>query len=113
MGIIINGNVLVVKFGDTVRRLTASDVIYVESEKRRNIIHCFRENITYYGSIEKLSEELPDGFYRIHKGYIINMRYIEKYDRTQVYMKGGSALLISKYRYNAFVENYMRYLRKN
>jgi DNA-binding LytR/AlgR family response regulator len=47
------------------------------------------ESLTYYGSMEDLEQTLTDGFFRIHKGYLVNMKYIEKYDRIQLWMRSG------------------------
>ncbi|MBR2275972.1 MAG: LytTR family transcriptional regulator DNA-binding domain-containing protein, partial [Lachnospiraceae bacterium] len=80
-------NVLIVKQRDRLRQIALNRIIYIESDKRRNIIHSQGEEIAYYGSISALEKELPDSFFRIHKGYIIHMRYVERYDRTQVFLK--------------------------
>lgn len=86
------------------------DILYVESSNRKNILHTAREKIEYYGVLSDLEKELPDYFFRIHKGYIVNMKYIEKYDRASITVRDGSKLLLSKYRYQAFVDAYMQFL---
>ena len=106
----VSENVLVVKQRDRLRRIALNKIIYIESDKRRNIIHSPGEEIAYYGSISALEEELPDSFFRIHKGYIINLRYVENYDRSQVFLKNRESLLISRYRYNDFAKAYGSYL---
>ena len=106
-----NSRVLLIKQGSEVRKVQTDEILYVESEKRKNIVHMQGEEIVYYGSIGELEKELPDDFFRIHKGYLINMRYIEKYDRSQLWVRGGDCLLISKYRYADFVNAFIHYLR--
>jgi DNA-binding LytR/AlgR family response regulator len=87
------------------------DIEYVESEKRKNIIHLKNEDLTYYGLMEDLEQTLTKGFFRIHKGYFVNMKYVEKYDRIQLWMQNGDCLLISKYRYAEFVKAYIEFLK--
>lgn len=103
--------VILVKTGNIFRKIITDEIRYIESEKRKNIIHLQDEKIAYYGLLSELEQELTKEFFRIHKGYLINMKYVEKYDRTQVWMQGGDCLLISKYRYSEFVNAYLKYLR--
>lgn len=103
--------VILIKVGNISRTIITDDIRYIESEKRKNIIHLQDEEITYYGLLSELEQELTKDFFRVHKGYLINMKYVEKYDRTQVWMQGGDCLLISKYRYTDFVHAYLKYLR--
>jgi two-component system LytT family response regulator/two-component system response regulator LytT len=102
---------LLIKVGTTTKKILMDDIEYVESEKRKNIIHLKNENLTYYGLMEDLEQTLTKGFFRIHKGYLVNMKYVEKYDRIQLWMRSGDCLLISKYRYAEFVKAYMDFLK--
>lgn len=54
--------------------------------------------------------ELKPDFFRIHKGYLVNIKYVERYDRTEVKMRNGDSLLISKYKYQDFVKRYLEYI---
>lgn len=49
-------------------------------------------------------------FYRIHRGYLINLFHVEGYDRTEVRMANGDKLLLSRYKYDGFVQAYMDYI---
>lgn len=103
---------LTVKIGSMARTIPQEEIRYVESQKRKNIIHLAQEQIICYGLIGDLEQELKPGFFRIHKGYLVNMRYVEKYSRTQVWMQDGDCLMLSKYRYGEFVAAYLRYLKE-
>jgi two-component system LytT family response regulator/two-component system response regulator LytT len=102
---------LLIKVGAATRKIFIDDIEYVESEKRKNIIHLKNENLIYYGLMEDLEQTLTKGFFRIHKGYLVNMKYVEKYDRIQLWMRSGDCLLISKYRYAEFVKAYIEFLK--
>lgn len=102
---------LLIKIGAASRKICTDEIKYVESEKRKNIIHLIDENLTYYGLMGDLEQNLSYGFFRIHKGYLVNLKYVEKYNRTQVWLQGGDCLLISKYRYPEFVSAYIEFIK--
>lgn len=90
-----------------------SDIKYVESLNRKNVIHFKNDDmLEYYGAMSELEKELGSSFFRIHKGYIVNMMFIQKYDRTSVTVKSDEVLMMSKYRYQDFATAYMNYLRQ-
>lgn len=99
-----------VRNGNTTRNIPADDIYYIESSNRKVILHLQHEKIEYYDKISELENELEPDFFRIHKGYLVNMKYVERYDRTEVRMKNGDSLLISKYKYQNFVKNYLEYI---
>ena len=50
---------------------------------------------------------------RKYKGYLVNMKYVERYSRTEVQMKNGKRLLISKYKYQDFIKAYLEYIAED
>lgn len=94
----------------TIRNVPAEDIYYIESRSRKVILYLAREKIEYYDKISELEQELKPDFFRVHKGYLVNMKYVERYDRSQIRMKNGDLLLISKYKYQDFVKAYLEYI---
>ena len=101
---------ILVRNGNVTRKVLADDIYYIESSNRKIIVFMKSEKIECYGKIGELENELKDGFFRIHKGYLVNMKYVERYSRTEVLLKTGSSLLISKYKYQDFVKAYLGYI---
>lgn len=101
---------ILVRNGNTTRNVSASDIYYIESSNRKVILYLQHEKIEYYDKISELERELKPEFFRIHKGYLVNLKYVERYNRTEVQMKNGDSLLISKYRYQDFVKSYQEYI---
>ena len=60
--------------------------------------------------MSEFENELGKMFFRIHRGYLVNMQHIKGYSRTEVYMDNGESLIISKYRYGEFIKAYMNFL---
>lgn len=102
---------ILVKNGNITRSVLAEDIYYIESSNRKVILCLEYEKIAYYGKISELEKELQKNFFRVHKGYLVNMKYVERYSRKEVQMKNGDILLISKYKYQDFVKAYLGYIR--
>lgn len=99
-----------VRRGKITRNVSVDDISYIESRNRKIMIVMREEEIECYGKIGEMEEELQKSFFRIHKGYLINMRFVERYSRTEVRMKDGARLPISKYKYQDFVKAYLEYI---
>lgn len=100
---------LVIRYQGREKAILLDDIYYMESQNH-NIILCLKSGmIQYYGKIGELEEELRGQFYRIHRGYLINLFYVDGYDRTGVRMANGDKLLISRYKYHDFVKAYGSY----
>ncbi len=85
------------------------DIYYMESQNH-NVVLCLKSGmLKYYGRIGDLEEELRGQFYRIHRGYLINLIYVKGYDRTGVRMENGDKLLVSRYKYHDFVQAYQAF----
>ena len=65
-----------------------------------------------YGKIRDLEAELGNQFCRVHKGYLVNLAYVEGYSKTELTLTSGEKLLISKYKYQDFVKAYLRFVKR-
>lgn len=104
---------ILVRDGNITRNIPVEDIYYIESNNRKIIIAVGDEKIECYGKIGGMERELQEGFFRTHRGYLVNMKYVERYSRTEVQMRDGSRLLISKYKYQDFVKAYLGYLAED
>lgn len=101
---------VLVRNGNRTRSVSADDIYYIESSNRKVTLYLRHEKIEYYDKISSLESELKPDFFRIHKGYLVNIKYVERYDQTEVKMRNGDSLLISKYKYQDFVKRYLEYI---
>ena len=101
---------VLVRNGNRTRSVSADDIYYIESSNRKVTLYLRHEKIEYYDKISSLESELKPDFFRIHKGYLVNIKYVERYDRTEVKMRNGDSLLLSKYKYQDFVKRYLEYI---
>ena len=86
------------------------DILYVESNERKVVLHLKNETIEYYGKIGEAEGTLGSRFVRTHRSFLVNMDAVKKYSRSQVELTNGESVLMSKSQYQPFVEAYMRHI---
>lgn len=102
---------LLIKCRQGSRIIKTNEILYGENDRRRIILHTWKEKITFYSKMEELEKKLGEEFFRCHRGYLVNMDYISTYDRESIQLKNGETIYMSKQKYNAFVEKYHNFLR--
>ena len=93
-------------------RINLSQLLYAEVYDRKTILHMKKENIEYYGQLSALEELVGKDFYRIHRSYLVNMKYVERYDRTSITTLEGDNIPIARREYDGFLKAYMEYSRR-
>lgn len=102
---------ILVKRGGIVTRVLLDDIIYAEVFNRKVMLHTKDGDIEYYGKLTDLSRQAGENFFRTHRAYLVNLKYIEKYNATTVWLEKGTAP-VSKSQYAGFVHQYMQYIKK-
>lgn len=102
---------LVVRQAGASRAIPLENIYYLESQNHKILLHMKDGILEYYGKLETAQKELEGQFARIHKGYLVNLSYVEGYSRTQVALANGQSLMISKYKYEDFVKAYLQWMR--
>lgn len=83
-------------------------IIYAEVFNRKVVIHRFDSDIEYYGKMSELESMVGEDFFRPHRAYLVNLKYVEKYDASTIYLEKGTAM-IAKQKFPEFVKKYMKY----
>lgn len=97
------------QFQNEMYSIKYSDIIYMEGMRDKIWIHCKDKTYRWRGTFKNLNELLKDkGFFQVHRSYIINMNKICKYNSESVLLEDDCKVPISKYRLNAFKEEYIR-----
>ena len=91
--------------------LNVSDILYLENEMRKIIVHTMSGEISFYGVMADVEQEVGEDFYRCHRGYLVNLSHVAEYDAENIMLTNGEKIYLSKNRYHDFVKQYMRYLR--
>ncbi len=103
---------LMIQFSNITKAVPLDDLYYIESRNHKAVLHLKDEEFEYYARIGDLEQQLQGQFFRIHKGYLINLSYVDEYSKLEVTLSNGERLLISKYKYQDFVRAYMRFMEQ-
>ena len=105
------GRVLTLRSAGAGRTIPVDSIYYIESSNHKVVLHLRNGEFACYAKIRDLEAELQGGFFRIHKGYLVNLSHVDGYSKTEVTLTHGERLLISKYKYQDFVRAYLRFLK--
>lgn len=93
--------------GETVK-LYESDILYVESFLHYIVIHTKDNEYKIKENISVFENKVSDVFYRIHRSYLVSLKYITRISRTSVNI-GNTELPLSMGKYDninrAFIEH--------
>lgn len=96
------------------RKLFLDEIRYFEIRGRLIESHGKGTPFSWYEQIGILETALSGkDFFRCHKSYLINLKYVETYNRQEAILDNGVKIMIAKRRYEAFGKAVLEYMRKN
>ncbi len=96
------------------KKLFLDDIYYFEIKGRMVDVHGLENIFTYYGQIGELENRLRDkGFFRCHKSYLVNLKYVDGYNRQEVILENGEKIVIAKRRYEEFCQEVLKVMCGN
>lgn len=110
-----NAEPLIIKIGGNYIKIPVNNIIYAENEARKIVLHTKNmkeKTYRFYEKMEVLEGKLGDNFFRSHRGFLVNLQEVDRYDHTNIALKNGDQVFLSKQKYNDFVTAYMSYLRR-
>lgn len=71
-----------------IKKIQLDHIRYIEADKIYSFIHIEDERILVCKGLNKWEEELKEEYFvRIHRSYLVNLRYVDRIKGRQVYMK--------------------------
>ena len=93
---------------DGVVRLSVYEIRYLEVMRNYTTVHG-AEDYSVKRSLNDLERELDGGVYRIHRSFIVNLRFVKRITRTEVILKDGTALPLSRKHYEGLNQALIAY----
>lgn len=93
-------------------RVNVDDITYCEVIRTNIVINCVNgKSITLVGTFSSFCENLPKReFYRCHRSYAVNMKYVERIDRYNYSLTSGIKVPIAKNNYNEAKKAFVDYV---
>lgn len=96
------------------KKLFLDDIYYFEIKGRIVDAHGPEGIFTYYEQMGELENKLQDkGFFRCHKSYLVNLKYVDGYNRQEAILENGERIVIAKRRYEDFCQEVLKAMREN
>lgn len=104
---------LLVQRGNEGNIVSFDDIVFCEVIDRKVYLHLkSAETIDYYDRIEALKKKLDDRFFRCHRSYLINLKYLKGYKNATAYMEGGREIPVSRLRGREFSNVILQYMKE-
>ena len=110
-----NAEPLIIRTDGNYIKIPVNNIVYAENQARKIILHTKNmkeDTYSFYEKMDVLESRLGDSFFRSHRGFLVNMKEIVRYDNANIELKNGDKVFLAKQKYNDFVTAYMNYLRK-
>ena len=96
------------------KKIFLDDIYYFEIKGRMVDAHGPEGIFTYYEQMGKLENKLQDkGFFRCHKSYLVNLKYVDGYNSQEAILENGERIVIAKRRYEDFCQEVFKAMREN
>lgn len=103
---------LLIQKGYESRIISLDEIVFCEIIDRKIYLHLVSSQvIDYYDRIEKLETRLSGRFFRCHRSYLINLRYLKSYKNGTAYMEGGREIPVSRLRSRDLSGAVLRYMK--
>ena len=88
------------------------DIVFCEVIDRKVYLHlASSEVVDFYERIENLETKLDSSFFRCHRSFLINLKYLKSYKNGIAYMENGMEIPVSRLRSKEFSNVILQYMR--
>lgn len=93
--------------------IALEDIVFCEIIDRKIYLHlASSEVVDFYERIEKLETRLDSRFFRCHRSFLINLKYLKNYKNGTAYMEGGKQIPVSRLRSKEFSNVILQYMKE-
>jgi len=91
-------------------KIPLADITYIEAQNVYVIVHTVGEQYRTRVALSRFIEQLDETFLKVHRSFVVGLKYIKKISRTQITMLDGALVPISRGQYDAVHEALIKYL---
>lgn len=104
---------LLVQKGYESRIISFEEIVFCEIIDRKVYLHlASSEVVDFYERIENLEMRLDSRFFRCHRSFLINLKYLKSYKNGIAYMENDKEIPVSRLRSKEFSGVILRYMKE-
>lgn len=91
------------------------DIMYIQSQKKNTVLHLVDQTIETGNSLKYWLQEVNDyDFCRAHKSFLVSLRYVDRIEPEQIYLKNLETFVpLSRRNYHIVKEEFFKYIKKH
>lgn len=103
---------LLIRIGYENMLIPFDDIVFCEVIGRKIYLHLLSsEIIEYYEKLENLEIKLGKYFYKCHRSYLVNLKYLRSFKNGMAVMSNGKNIPVSRLRSKEFSSVIFKYMR--
>lgn len=91
-------------------KVLLADITYAEAENVYVNVHTLRESYRVRMTLGKFMEQLDETFFKVHRSYVVGLKYVKKVTRTEICLVNGDRVPVSRGMYDAVHAALIKYL---
>lgn len=106
-------SVLSLTVGNMTELVPVNAILYCERVMRKTVVHCSDRSVSTAASLSEIAQSLPkDAFAFAHQSILINLRFVARFGKTDVFLTNGAQLPVSRSQADDFRAAMAAYLSK-
>ena len=102
-------NFLLIKVDGVTKKIFLQDILYIESQNKKVVIHTTTQIFEVYGKINSYEVALQENFFRCHRCFLVNLAKISAYTSDTIQLCNGEKIFISTKKFQDFVKKFLNY----
>lgn len=107
------GGRLIVPGRDVSISVPHTDILYIERNARKLEVHTPDDVYAMYGALDRVEQQLGEGFYRCHRAVLVNFAWVRSYRSDSILLQNGQSIDLARKKHGDFVRQYMWYLNRD
>lgn len=91
--------------------IRVNDILYISAEDKYLVVHTMEQEYLNRGSLQDYEDMLEQcGFFRVHRKYLVNLRYHKSITNGNVTLSNGDVIPLSRRKESAYRSAFMKYI---
>ena len=91
-------------------KVSLADITYVEAENVYILVHTVRDSYRVRMALAKFAAQLDDTFLKVHRSFVVGLKYVKKITRREITMLNGDTVPMSRGMYDQVHDALVKYL---